>query len=40
MENAIIRINAAIKILIVAMVLGIPVNDLVQSIKTISSILI
>lgn len=40
MENAIIRINTAIKVLIVALVLGIPVNDLVQNIKTISTILI
>lgn len=40
MEEKIIRISSAIKVLILALVFGIPVNDLVQAIKTISTILI
>lgn len=39
MEQKIIALSGAIKILIVAMVLGMPVNDLMATIKTIITVL-
>ena len=40
MEKRIIRITSAIKVLIIALVLGMPVTDLMATIKTINTFLI
>lgn len=39
MEEKILHISSAIKVLILALVLGMPVNDLMATIKTIITVL-